>query len=271
MASGYHQIEIRPEDREKTAYSCHKGRFQFVKMSFGLNNAPATYQRCMDVILMGLKGIDCLAYLDDVICFTMEEHVVKLEEIFKRLDKANFKIQPGECVFGTDTVEYLGHIVTRDGIRPDPRKVQAIEQYPTPQTVRDVRAFIGLAGYYRRHVRNFAEIAKPRTQLTKKEVPFNWTDEQQEAFDKLKQILSTEPLLIYADFSQPFIVACDASTKAVGANKQWRGETDRLLQQAVEFSRIQVQYSVTELELLALIFTTKQFRIWSEIYSVYRS
>jgi hypothetical protein len=113
MASGYHQIEIRPEDREKTAFSCHKGRFQFVKMSFGLNNAPATYQRCMDVILMGLKGIDCLAYLDDVICFTMEEHVVKLEEIFKRLDKANFKIQPDECVFGTDTVEYLGQIVTR--------------------------------------------------------------------------------------------------------------------------------------------------------------
>jgi hypothetical protein len=101
IASGYHQIEIMPENKEETAFSCHKGHFQYVKMPFGLNNAPATYQRRMDVILMGLKGIDCLAYLDDVICFsaTMEEHVVKLEEIFKRLDKANFKIQPDKCLW----------------------------------------------------------------------------------------------------------------------------------------------------------------------------
>ena len=147
----------------------------------------------------------------------MEEHAEKLQAIFTRLEQANFKTQPEKCVFATDTVEYLGHICTPEGVRPDPRKIRAIEEYPIPKTVRDIRAFIGLAGYYRRHVPNFAEMAKPLTSLTKKEVPFEWTSEQQRAFEKLKQILSTEPLLVYPDFSQPFIVACDASTKAVGA------------------------------------------------------
>jgi hypothetical protein len=134
----------------------------YIKMPFGLNNAPATYQRCMDVILMGLKGIDCLVYLHDIICFsaTMEEHAQKLEAIFARLDQANFKIQPEKCVFATDTVEYLGHVCTPLGIWPDPNKIKAIQSFPVPKTVGDVRAFIGLAGHYRRHVRNFAEITR---------------------------------------------------------------------------------------------------------------
>jgi len=162
MASGYFQIAIKPDHKEKTAFSCHRGHFQFIKMPFGLNNAPATYQRCIDVVLMGLKGIDCLVYLDDIICFsaTMEEHAQKLYTIFERLERANFRIQPEKCVFATDTVEYLGHICTPLGIRPDPKKIRAIEEYPVPKTVRDIRAFIGLAGYYRRHVPNFAGLAK---------------------------------------------------------------------------------------------------------------
>jgi hypothetical protein len=191
MALGYHQIQMEPQSREKTAFSSYEGHYQFIKMPFGLNNAPATYQRCIDAILIGLKGIDCLVYLDDIICFsaTIEEHVQKLDFIFKRLEQANFKIQPEKCVFATDTVEYLGHICTPSGIRPDPNKVKAIKQYPIPKTVRDIRAFIGLARYYRRHVRNFSEIANPLTNLTKKDVPFIWTDEHQQAFDMLKEIL----------------------------------------------------------------------------------
>jgi hypothetical protein len=152
---------------------------------------------------MRLKGIDCLVYLDDIICFsaTIEEHAEKLQTIFERLEQASFKIQPEKCVFATDTVEYLGHICTPQGIRPDPKKIKAIEEYPVPKTVRDIRAFIGLAGYYR-HVQNFAELAQPLTNLTKKEVPFEWTEVHQKSFEELKRILSTEPLLIYPDFLQ---------------------------------------------------------------------
>ena len=113
MASGYHQISIKPEHREKTAFSCHRGHFQFIKMPFGLNNAPATYQRCIDIILMVLKGNDCLVYLD-IICFSAatDEHARKLRSIFEKLEQVNFKIQPEKCVFATDTVEYLGHVCT---------------------------------------------------------------------------------------------------------------------------------------------------------------
>ena len=117
-------------------------------MPFGLNNAPATYQRCIDGILMGLKGIDGLVYLDDIICFsaTMKEHARKLQNIFERLEQANFKIQPEKCVFATDMEEYVGHICTPQGIRPDPKKVEAFAEYPVPKTVKDVRSFVVLAG-----------------------------------------------------------------------------------------------------------------------------
>jgi hypothetical protein len=175
-------------------------------MPFVLNNAPATYQRCIDVVLLGLKGLACLVYLDDIICFsaTMEEHAEMLRDIFERLERANFKIQLEKCVFARDTVEYLGHICTPLGIRPDPKKVRAIQEYPVPKTVRDIRAFVGLAGYYRRHVLNFAGLAKSLTTLTKIDEPFMWTQECQQAFDRLKRVFSTEPFLIYPDFSQPF-------------------------------------------------------------------
>ena len=124
----------------------------------------------------------------------MKEHTEKLQRIFERLDQANFKIQPEKCVFATDTVEYLGHICTPLGVKPDPQKVRAVIEYPVPRTVRDIRSFTGLAGYCRRHVPNFARLAQPLTNLTKKDVPFIWTEEQQKAFEGLKQILSTEPL-----------------------------------------------------------------------------
>jgi hypothetical protein len=207
MASGYYQFEVKAKDREKTAFSCHKGHYQFTKMPFGLNNVPATYQHCMDYILVGLKGRDCLAYLDDLICYsaTMDEHVHKLRRIFERLEQADFKIQPDKCVFAIDSIKYLGHIVTKDGVKPDPKKVRAICEYPIQKkTVKDIRSLIGVASYYRRYVQNFTELAKPLTGLTRKYVPFEWAGKQEAAFDRLKNILSAEPLLIYPDHNLIF-------------------------------------------------------------------
>jgi hypothetical protein len=162
-------------------------------------------------------------------------------------------------LFATDTVEYLGHICTPEGVKSDPRKIRAIEEYPVPKTVRDIRAFIGLAGYYRRHVPNFAEFAKPLIHLTKKEIPFVWTAQHQRAFEGLKKVLSTEPLLIYPDFSQPFIVACDASTKAV-LSKVRDGEERPIAYCSRQLNEAESKYSITELELLAFLFSTKQLR-----------
>jgi hypothetical protein len=189
------------------------------------------------------------------------------------LERANFKIQPEKCVFATDTVEYLGHICTPLGIQPDPKKVKAIEEYPVSKTVRDIRAFIRLAGYYRLHVPNFAGLAKPLTTLTKKDVPFVWTQECQQVFNELKRILSTEPLLVYPDFSQPFIVACDASTKAIGAvlSQRRNGEEHPVAYASRQLNSAESKYSVTELELLAFLFATKQFRcyLYGRNFTVY--
>jgi hypothetical protein len=208
----------------------------------------------------------------------MEEHVKKLHAIFGRLERAKFKIQPEKCIFATDTVEYLGHVCTPLGIRPDPKKIRAIEEYPTPKTVRDIRSFLGLAGYYRRHIRNFAELAKPLTTLTKKDVPFDWTTEHQKAFDMLKRNLSMEPLLIYPDFSKPFIVACDASTKAVGAvlSQIREGEERPVAYCSRQLNSAESKYSVKDLELLAFLFATKQFRCYlyghkSVVYTDHRA
>ena len=185
-------------------------------------------------------------------------------KLFESLKQANFKIQPEKCVFATDTVEYLGSICTPLGIRPDLKKIKAIEEYPVPKTVWDIRPFIGLADYYRSHVSNFAKFAQPLTNLTKKDVPFAWTSEHENAFESIKRILSTEPLLIYPDFSQAFIVSCDASTKATGAvlSQERNGEERPVAYCSRQLNLAESKYSVTDLELLAFLFVTKQFRCY---------
>jgi hypothetical protein len=162
MALGCHQTEAQPLQWDNTAFSCYTGHYQFIKINFGLNNAPVTYQRCIDAVLMGLKEIDGLVCLDDIICFsaTMMEHAEKLEAILKRLGQTNFKIKQEKCVFATDRVEYLGHVCRPCGIRPDPKTIVAAVQYPVLKTVRDVRDFIGHARNYRRYVRNFCRICQ---------------------------------------------------------------------------------------------------------------
>ena len=167
----------------------------------------------------------------------------------------------------------MGHICTPSGIRPDPKKIKATEQYPVPRTVRDVRTIIGLAGYYRRHATNFAEIARPLTNLTKKEVHFEWTHDHLQAFGTLKEILSIEPLLIHPDFTQHFTVACDTSTGVVGAvlSQLRNGEERPIAYCSGQLNSAESKYSVTELQLPALIFATKQFRcyLYGRKFTVY--
>lgn len=266
LASGYLQIPIDEKDKEKTAFTCHMGHYQYNRMPFGLQNAPSTFMRCIDFLLMGLKGTICLAYLDDILIMSEDiaTHVKNLEKVFVKLQEINFKIQPSKCTFATDQVEYLGHIVSREGVKPDPQKIKAIRDYPQPRSVRDIRSFVGLASYYRRHIPNFAAIAKPLTMLTRKDVEFKWGTSQEEAFRELKAKLSTEPLLSYPDFSLPFIVTTDASQEAVGAvlSQKINGEEKPVAYCSRQLNAAERNYSCTERELLAVIFATKQFRCY---------
>ncbi|XP_037870373.1 uncharacterized protein LOC119629252 [Bombyx mori] len=262
LASGFHQILVNQP--EKTAFSVPQGHFQFARMSFGLKNAPSTFQRLMNTALSGLQGLRCFVYLDDIVCYSsdLKTQIQNLAEIFQRLRNFNLKLQPDKCEFLRREVAYLGHIISTDGVKPNPDKIKAVVEFPTPSNPKDIKSFLGLVSYYRRFIPDFSKIAKPLTSLLKKETPFNWENQQQISFDLLKQKLTTAPVLAYPDFSQPFLLTCDASNHAVGSVlSQGPVGKDRPIAFASRtLNRSEVHYSTTEKELLAILFGCKTFR-----------
>lgn len=264
MASGYHQVPIHPRDKQKTAFSTDSGHYEFQRMCFGLKGAPATFQRLMNRVLQGINGFKAFVYLDDIVVIstTLDEHITQLREVFTRLRKYNLQLQPPKCEFLKHEVRYLGHIITEDGVKPDPEKISCVVNYRTPSNAKEVKSFLGLIGYYRRFVKDFSKIAKPLTNLLKKDEPYRWTDKCQEAFQLFKDILTNKPLLQYPDFSQPFNVTTDASNIAIGAILS-QGEVGKDLPISYAsrtLNKAEINYNTTEKELLSIIWATKQFR-----------
>ncbi|CAH1254301.1 GIN1 [Branchiostoma lanceolatum] len=219
LRSGYWQIPMNPESIEKTAFTTGSGAFQFKVLSFGLCNAPSTFARLMETVLRGLQPDTCLAYLDDNIVHSVDDtptHLTKLEAVFLRYREANLKLNPKKCKFLVREVEFLGHIISGDGTRTDPSKVSAVRDWPVPRNVKDIQKFLGFANYYRKFCKGFAETAKPLTNLTRKGVKFSWGDDCQTAFETLKNMLTSSPVLAYPDFNVPFIVDSDASDFGIG-------------------------------------------------------
>ena len=207
-------------DKEKTAFRTSSGQlYEFNQVLFGLCNAPATFSRLMDRVLSGLHWETCLFYLDDITVFssTWEEHLARLRQVFKRLRHANLKLGAEKCAFAAKEVSYLGHRVTEEGLLPDSALLAAIREIPPPKTATEVRSFLGLAGYYRRYVKNFAAIAGQLLALTRKDAVFHWSADCQDAFDRLKTHLITSPITAFPDFSQSFRLYTDASTAGLGA------------------------------------------------------
>lgn len=217
--SGYHQVLVKPEDQHKTAFICEFGLFEYIRMSFGLTNAPATFQRAMNNIFRDVLYKFALCYLDDLIIYskTFEEHIQHLEIIFEIIKKSGLRLNMSKCQFVKMFLEYLGHIVSRDGVSPCPKKIQAIVEFPAPTNVKEVQSFLGGANYYRKYVRAFAEKAHSLTQLTRKDAKWKWGDEEQRAFDSIKNSLISQPILRYPDFGRDFLVHTDASSFGIGA------------------------------------------------------
>ncbi|KAL4132497.1 hypothetical protein QTP88_009636 [Uroleucon formosanum] len=264
MASGYHQIALKPEDKHKTAFSTEKGHFEFNRMCFGLKGAPATFQRSMNRILIGLNGVKSFVYLDDVIVIgtTIREHEQNLRQIFERFRKHGLQLQPTKCEFLRREVIYLGHVITEQGVKPDPKKIQCMVNYPTPTNAKDVKSFLGLVGYYRRFIRDFSKKAKPLTNLLKQNQQFIWSDLCQESFNYFKNILINEPILQYPDSNQPFNITTDASNIAIGAIlSQGKIGSDLPIAYASRtLNKAETNYNTTEKELLAILWAVKQFR-----------
>lgn len=264
LASGFHQIEVDPKDTEKTAFSVENGHYEFLRMPFGLKNAPSTFQRIMDSILLGIQNERCAVYMDDILIYsrTIHEHLSRLREVFTRLRKANLKIQPDKCEFLKKEVAYLGHLITPDGVKPDPKKVEAVENFPVPKNTKEVKSFLGLTGYYRRFIPSYAKISKPLTNLLKKDQLFNFNQECNEAFNILKNYLITEPILQYPRFDEPFILTTDASLYAIGAvlSQGPIGKDLPIAYASRTLCSAETKYSVIERELLAIVWAVKHFR-----------
>ena len=269
MKSGYHQVEVFEEHKCRTAFTVGPlGFWEFNRLPFGLNNAPATYQRLMEQCLGGdLNMKICAIYLDDLIIFSssLEEHLERLDRVLNRLKECNLKLNPKKCMFLQTEVKYVGHIVSEKGIRADPEKIDKVKNWPTPTNAEEVRKFTSFAGYYRRFVKDFSKIAKPLTELhpntavksgkkVKSVKPFVWGKAQQEAFNKLKDLLSSPPVLGYANNDSPFELHTDASSSGLGAVLyQKQNEEMRVISYASRgLKRSEKNYPAAKLEFLAL-------------------
>ena len=265
LKSGYWQVPIAEQDKEKTAFRTSSGQlYEFNQVPFGLCNAPATFSRLMDRVLAGLHWETCLFYLDDIIVFssTWEEHLARLREVFERLRHAKLKLGAPKCTFATKEVSYRGHRVTEEGLLPDPSLLAAIRDIPPPKTATEVRSFLGLAGYYRRYVKGFAAIAAPLHALTRKDALFHWSEDCQTAFDQLKTRLTTSPITAFPDFSQAFRLYTDASTAGLGAIlAQVRDGKERIICCASRaLNKAEKSYPATKLECLAIVWAVAKFR-----------
>ena len=206
LKSGYHQISVAPKDREKTAFCTRTSLYEFNRLPFGLASGPGIFMRMISRALHGILGKFAMAYLDDILIFSpsFESHLNHIDEVFKRLKSANLCLNKKKCHFVKPEIEYLGHILSPNGIKPNPEKVRAIQNMDPPTTVKGIRSFLGLAGYYRNFIPQFSAIARPLTKLISKNARFHWGTEVQEAFEYLKQKLVEAPILGYPDVTKPF-------------------------------------------------------------------
>ena len=264
--AGYWQIGVKPEDREKTAFATSMGLYQFVKMPFGLVAAPSDFCRLMGDIFRDIQWIECLIYMDDIIvpAKTIDETLVRLEHVFQRLQQANLKLKPSKCVFMQKSVKFLGHEVSALGINTDKDKIKAVQEWPVPRTVKQVRSFVGLAAYYKRFIASFGEICKPLYQLCEKNRQFLWSIDCQHAFETLKDKLTTAPILAYPVMGKDFILDTDASQFTVGAvlSQEHDGKERVIAYMSKTMNKSELQYCTTRKELLAVITALKHFHIY---------
>ena len=269
LLKGFNQIPVEPKSREYMAVSTPVGLYQPTVMPFGVKNAPGSFQREMRRVLSGLLNKGVFVFVDDIIIYsrTEAEHIQLIDAVLSRLEKYGYYANPGKCEFLRSEVSFLGHMVSREGVSMQQHKVEAVRNWPTLQSVRDVRAFLGLAGFYRRFVRNFAAIAQPLTDLTKivERQWWSWGAAEQKAFDALKQALTSAPLLVHPDPQRQWTVQTDASGYAIGAVLSQKQDDDTLRPVAFWSHKLNSaarNYSATERELMAIVEAVRQWRAY---------
>lgn len=261
LAQGFHQIEMHPDSIEKTAFTVNNGHYEYLRMPFGLKNAPATFQRMMDNVLRDYQYKTCFVYMDDIVIFSksLQDHLTHLSQIFQRLRETNLKIQLDKSEFLRKEVSFLGHIITPDGIIPNPLKIEAIQKYPLPRTTKEIKSYLGLVGYYRKFIPNFAKLTQPMSKCLRKTEKIDPNDhDYREAFRITKDAISNAPVLIYPDFSKPFTLTTDASNVALGSVLSQQNRPVAYYSRTLNSA--EKNYSTIEKELVSILASCKHFR-----------
>lgn len=261
LHQGYYNVNLDPDSRKYTAFS--SGQYQMTRMPMGLKTSPSSFSRMMTMAMTGLNYEKCLVYQDDLVCFSrdLQGNIKNLQDIFERLRKVNLKLNPQKCDFLRKELLYLGHVVSSDGIIPDPSKINVVKNYPIPTKTEEVKRFVAFVNYYRKFIQNFAAKAYPLNNLCRKDVIFNWDQKCQKAFELLKESIISHPVLQYPDFSEQnqFILQTDASGYAIGA-VLCNGDGRPVAYASRSLNRAEKNYPTIEKELLAIVWAVKHFR-----------
>ena len=266
MRSGYYHIELTEESKAKSAFvigGTHTGKWQFNRCPFGLTQAPAYFQRVVGEVIQGLPF--AIGYLDDILVYSTspEEHIQHCEEIFKRLDKYQLKLSYEKCAFMKAQVQYLGHLLSGDGIEPVPDKLESLKAMVRPTNPKGIKQYLGFVGYYRKFIPKYSDIAKPLTELTKLDITFEWTEECQKAYDLLKEYLLKEPVLKYPDPELPYILYTDASKYA------WAGVLTQAYVHTIEDKEKEIHHPILYLSGLFKGSQMNWATLTKEAYAIY--
>jgi hypothetical protein len=265
IREGYYRIRIKEGEEWKTAFRTRYGLYEYQVMPFGLTNAPATFQGLINHLLYDHLDEFVVAYLDDILIYsqTREEHVKHVNQVLERLAKEDLTVKPEKCEFFTQETEFLGHLITPEGLQMHPDKIKAILEYPRPTNQKEILAFQGLAGYYRRFITGFSKITTPITNLLRKDRPFEWTEAQEQAFQAIKDEFKKEPILVHFDYSKSAIIDADASKQAIGARLQQRDDQGRprlVACYARKLTPAEQNYDIHDREMLAIVEALQRWR-----------
>src|SRR3989441_6228900 len=264
MRSGYFQIPMDEESRPKTAFVVQDGTYEYTRMPFGIQAGPAVFSRIMSHIFRGLTFKTMIVYIDDLMIFSpdFDTHMKSLQEVFDRLRNAGLKLHPKKCKFAQAEINFLGHKINGEGVSVDEKKVEVVKTWPVPKNVKELQSFLGYCNYYRKFLRGYSKKTIPLNRLLQKDVRFKWTMDCQQAYEHLKELMITTPVLIHANLHKQFVLTTDASQDSIGYVLSQEGSDGK--EHPVAFSgrslrRAERNYSVTEKECLALIEGVKEF------------